>query len=118
MPAIRAEDEGDVRRLVLCRPDEFNTITLELRNELDAMIRERHYSPEYAVSRALRRYAKVFQSIESSYLAERASSLSYRVTITVEGDGTWRYEATTMLRMSERPEPLAHTDSNTLHRIA
>jgi enoyl-CoA hydratase len=38
MPAIRAEDEGDVRRLVLCRPDEFNTITLELRNELDAAL--------------------------------------------------------------------------------
>lgn len=28
-----------------------------LRGELDTMIRERHYSPEYAVSRALRRYA-------------------------------------------------------------
>jgi phosphotransferase system enzyme I (PtsI) len=39
------------------------------------MIRERHYSPEYAVSRALRRYAKVFQSIESSYLAERANDI-------------------------------------------
>ncbi|REK18214.1 MAG: phosphoenolpyruvate--protein phosphotransferase [Planctomycetota bacterium] len=46
-----------------------------LRNELDAMIRERHYSPEYAVSRALRRYAKVFQTIESSYLAERANDV-------------------------------------------
>ncbi len=46
-----------------------------LRGELDSMIRERHYSPEYAVSRALRRYAKVFQSIESSYLAERASDI-------------------------------------------
>ncbi len=39
------------------------------------MIRERHYSPEYAVSRALRRYAKVFQTIESSYLAERANDI-------------------------------------------
>jgi phosphoenolpyruvate-protein phosphotransferase (PTS system enzyme I) len=46
-----------------------------LRIELDTMIRERHYSPEYAVSRALRRYAKVFQSIESSYLAERANDI-------------------------------------------
>lgn len=46
-----------------------------LRGELDAMIRERHYSPEYAVSRALRRYAKVFQTIESSYLAERANDI-------------------------------------------
>ena len=46
-----------------------------LRTELDAMIRERHYSPEYAVSRALRRYAKVFQTIDSSYLAERANDI-------------------------------------------
>ena len=46
-----------------------------LRTELDAMIRERHYSPEYAVSRALRRYAKVFQSIENGYLAERANDI-------------------------------------------
>jgi len=46
-----------------------------LRAEIDGMIRERHYSPEYAVSRALRRYAKVFQRIESSYLAERANDI-------------------------------------------
>ncbi len=46
-----------------------------LRTELDSMIRERHYSPEYAVSRALRRYAKVFQTLESSYLAERANDM-------------------------------------------
>ena len=47
----------------------------KLRGELESMIRERHYSPEYAVSRALRRYAKVFQTIESSYLAERANDI-------------------------------------------
>lgn len=47
----------------------------KLRAELDGMIRERHYSPEYAVSRALRRYAKVFQSIQSSYLAQRANDI-------------------------------------------
>lgn len=46
-----------------------------LRKELDDLIRERHYSPEYAVSRALRRYAKVFQSLQHSYLAERANDI-------------------------------------------
>jgi enoyl-CoA hydratase len=44
--AIRIEDEGAVRRLVLCRPDEYNTITPELRDELgaalDAADRDRH----------------------------------------------------------------------------
>ncbi|MHB1034104.1 MAG: phosphoenolpyruvate--protein phosphotransferase [Pirellulales bacterium] len=43
--------------------------------EVEEMIRQRHYSPEYAVSRTLRRYTKVFQSLESSYLAERANDV-------------------------------------------
>ncbi len=34
MPAIRVEDDGAVRHLVLCRPDEYNTITPELRDDL------------------------------------------------------------------------------------
>lgn len=46
-----------------------------LRSELEEMIRQRHYSPEYSVSRALRRYAKVFQSLEGNYLAERANDI-------------------------------------------
>ena len=37
-PAIRVEDEGAVRRLVLCRPEAYNTITLELRDELGAAL--------------------------------------------------------------------------------
>ncbi len=37
-PAIRIEDDGAVRHLVLCRPDEFNTITPQLRDELGAAL--------------------------------------------------------------------------------
>ncbi len=47
----------------------------KLRRELEDMIRHRHYSPEYAVSRTLRRYAQVFQRLESSHLAERANDI-------------------------------------------
>ncbi|MFH1266207.1 MAG: phosphoenolpyruvate--protein phosphotransferase, partial [Planctomycetota bacterium] len=46
-----------------------------LRSELDQMIRDRHYSPEYAVSRTLRRYAQVFQRLEGHDLAERAHDI-------------------------------------------
>jgi phosphoenolpyruvate-protein phosphotransferase (PTS system enzyme I) len=46
-----------------------------LRSELEDMIRHRHYSPEYAVSRTLRRYAQVFQRLETAHLAERASDI-------------------------------------------
>jgi phosphotransferase system enzyme I (PtsI) len=48
---------------------------VRLRAELEQLIRQRHYSPEYAVSRALRRYVKVFQSLDNSYLAERATDI-------------------------------------------
>ena len=52
---------------------------------------------------------------EKSYLAEHASSRSY--TVTVNDDGTWSYDETTMLVMDEFDEPFAHTDHNTLHRV-
>lgn len=37
--AIRVEDDGAVRHLVLSRPDEFNTITPQLRDQLDQALR-------------------------------------------------------------------------------
>ena len=46
-----------------------------LHDELEELIRIRHNSPEYAVSRILRRYAKVFQSLESTQHAELASDI-------------------------------------------
>ncbi len=46
-----------------------------LHDELEERIRIRHNSPEYAVSRILRRYAKVFQSLESTQHAELASDI-------------------------------------------
>jgi hypothetical protein len=53
---------------------------------------------------------------ENKYLAENASTLSYTVTITIEDDGSWSYDETTMLRMKEFDEPFAHTDRNTLRK--
>lgn len=47
----------------------------KLRSEIEQSIRDRYYSPEYAVSRTLRRYAKVFQSLESGPMAERAADI-------------------------------------------
>ncbi len=47
----------------------------QLQAEIEQLIRERNYSPEYAVSRALRRYAKVFQALENSFMAERANDI-------------------------------------------
>ncbi len=47
----------------------------QLSSELEQLIRERQYSPEYAVSRVLRRYAKVFQGLDNTHLAERANDI-------------------------------------------
>lgn len=46
-----------------------------LRGEIEEFIRDRHYSPEYAVSRTLRRYAKVFHTLENAQFAERAHDI-------------------------------------------
>ncbi len=46
-----------------------------LRSELEKMISQHHYSPEYAISRTLRRYAQVFQKLQSRYLAEKANDI-------------------------------------------
>src|SRR5208282_1344535 len=39
-PAVRTETENGVRSIVLCRAAEYNTITPQLRDELDAAIEE------------------------------------------------------------------------------
>ena len=54
---------------------------------------------------------------ENSYLAKNASTVSYDVTITINDDGTWSYDESTMLRMKEFGELFAHTDHNTLHKV-
>ncbi len=54
---------------------------------------------------------------ENKYLSKHASTLSYDATITINDDGSWSYDETTMLKMDEFPEPFAHTDRNTLRKV-
>jgi enoyl-CoA hydratase len=49
MSAIRIEDYGAVRKLVFCRPSEFNTITPQLRDELDAALDSAEHDPSVRV---------------------------------------------------------------------
>ena len=44
----------------------------KLIQEIEDLISQKCYSPEFATSRVLRRYAKVFQNLDNHYLAERA----------------------------------------------
>ena len=54
---------------------------------------------------------------ENQYLAKNASTLSYEVPFTVDDDA-WSYDETTMLPMKEFDKPFAHTDNNSLRRVA
>jgi phosphotransferase system enzyme I (PtsI) len=47
-----------------------------LRGEMEQMLRERHFTAEYAVNRTFQRYAKVFQSLERSFIADRATDIN------------------------------------------
>jgi phosphotransferase system enzyme I (PtsI) len=46
-----------------------------LRGQVQQLIRQDHHSPEYAVSRTLREYAKVFERLRNNYLAQRAGDI-------------------------------------------
>lgn len=46
-----------------------------LSREIEEQIRQEHHAAEYAVSRVMRRYAKVLESIETGYLAGRVTDL-------------------------------------------
>lgn len=48
-PAVRTETEAGVRSIILCRPDEYNTITPALRDELAAAIDEADADPDVHV---------------------------------------------------------------------
>lgn len=55
---------------------------------------------------------------ENAYLGANASSVAYRVTISVNAqDGTWSYAEETTLKMSVMDGDFPHTDANTLHRV-
>ncbi len=47
----------------------------KLRGELEEMIRDRHYSPEYAVSRTFRRYAELFEKLQTETFASKANDI-------------------------------------------
>ena len=47
----------------------------KLRDEIIKLIRDRHLSPEFASSRVLRRFAKMFQNLGNKYLADRADDI-------------------------------------------
>ena len=57
--------------------------------------------------------------IASQDFLERAFRTdSFRMTVTVNPDGTWSYEEDAVLQVHGRPEPFHHVDRNTLTKVA
>jgi phosphoenolpyruvate-protein phosphotransferase (PTS system enzyme I) len=44
----------------------------KLQGEVEKLIRDHHFSPEFALSRVIREYAKILQNLGNLYMAERA----------------------------------------------
>jgi hypothetical protein len=55
--------------------------------------------------------------LSNPFLDEAFRTLSYRIHITVNGDGTWSYEEEGVLRIPGREELFSHIDRNTLTKI-
>ena len=55
--------------------------------------------------------------LSNPFLDKAFRTLSYRIHITVNADGTWSYEEEGVMRIPGRQEPFSHIDHNTLTKI-
>lgn len=56
--------------------------------------------------------------VSSPFLDAAFTTTHFRMTVTVNPDGTWSYSQTTRLVIPDRNEPYDHVDRNTLQRVA
>jgi hypothetical protein len=56
--------------------------------------------------------------LSTPFLREAFRTLSYRIHVTINEDGTWSYEEEGVLQIPDRAEPFSHIDRNTLTRVA
>ena len=64
-----------------------------------------------------RRGSEVNGICSNPFLEYAFQTLEYRISVTVNQDGTWSYEQDTVLLVRGRTEPFHHTDRNTLRRV-
>jgi hypothetical protein len=56
--------------------------------------------------------------VSNPFLDHAFKTTAFRITVTINDDGSWGYEQDTVLQMPGRAEPFHHTDRNTLRKIA
>jgi hypothetical protein len=61
--------------------------------------------------------SEVHGILSNPFLDQAFRTLSYRIHVTINDDGTWSYEEEGVLQIPGRDEPFSHTDHNTLTRI-
>lgn len=61
--------------------------------------------------------SETYGILSNAYLAKVARTSRFEVTITV-GDDTWSYEETTIVDLTKLGRVFAHTDRDTLRRVA
>ncbi len=62
--------------------------------------------------------SEIYGILSNPFLDRNFRTLSYRMHISVHGDGTWSYEEEGVLDVAGRSEPFSHIDRNTLRRVA
>ena len=58
-----------------------------------------------------------FGICSAPFLHENFRTLEYVMTLTLNADGTLRYQQDTVLQIPDRSEPFHHTDQNTLRKV-
>jgi hypothetical protein len=61
---------------------------------------------------------EVFGILSNPFLDQSFRTVSYRIHVTVNDDGTWSYEEEGLLQIPGRDDLFPHTDRNTLRRVA
>ena len=61
--------------------------------------------------------SETYGILSNPFLASAFRTLSFRIRVTANADGTWSYEEDTVMQLPDRDEPVHHIDRNTLTRV-
>jgi len=62
--------------------------------------------------------AAYYGILSNPFLETAFQTLSFRIHVTVNRDGTWTYEEDTVMQLPDRDAPFHHTDRNTMTLVA
>ena len=73
-------------------------------------------STEFEVTAALG--SEIYGILSNPFLDAAFRTLSFRMRVTANADGTWSYEEDTVMQLPDRDEPFHHIDRNTFRQVA